>query len=153
MSHYNIIRSTLAKEFNVQDEPYYCTIKNCQVIKAEIKDLWSVEIVHYKSYYTIKNEASVNKRKHFVIFFDYYYSIFHALDSSLHSNSKLSAIWYTYSLIRALSQYNNTNYEFAKIERPAERAVLQRILEFGGVRPAPGKAQSALIRHSRTFLL
>lgn len=39
VSHYNIIRFTIAKEFNHHDEPYHCIIKNCEVIPKSIEQL------------------------------------------------------------------------------------------------------------------
>ena len=39
VSHYNIIRYTLAKEFNEWDEPAHFHIANCEILPATIADL------------------------------------------------------------------------------------------------------------------
>jgi broad specificity phosphatase PhoE len=39
VTHYNIIRYTLAKEFNEHHEPFHCEIKNCALLPAVIAEL------------------------------------------------------------------------------------------------------------------
>lgn len=34
VTHYNIIRFSLAKEFNEKDEPFHCHIANCEILPA-----------------------------------------------------------------------------------------------------------------------
>lgn len=39
VSHYNIIRFALAKEFNEKDEPFHCHIGNCEIKKVNLEEL------------------------------------------------------------------------------------------------------------------
>lgn len=39
VSHYNIIRFTIATEFNNRDEPEHSVIENCEVIQRNVHDL------------------------------------------------------------------------------------------------------------------
>lgn len=40
VTHYNIIRFTLANEFDQHDEPIHCHIGNCEVKQTKVSDLW-----------------------------------------------------------------------------------------------------------------
>jgi broad specificity phosphatase PhoE len=39
VTHYNIIRFSLATEFNERDEPFHCHIDNCEIKKLLVDDL------------------------------------------------------------------------------------------------------------------
>lgn len=36
VTHYNIVRFILAKKFNINDEPFRSTIKNCEILKSSV---------------------------------------------------------------------------------------------------------------------